>query len=51
MTMRPAIIVPAVLFASRADRYSALSVMSPIITDLVGKRQIAPVAGPDGFRM
>jgi len=51
MATRPAIIMPAVLFASRADRYSALSVMSPIITDFVGKRQIARVLGLDRFGM
>ncbi len=32
MTTRPGIIMPAVLFASRADRESALTVMPLIMT-------------------
>lgn len=42
--------MPAVLFASRADRYSALSVMWPIITDFVVIRQIAPLQRLRPFR-
>ena len=40
MTERPAIIMPAVPFASQADRTCALSVMRPIMTDGVEVRQI-----------
>ncbi|GAA2973110.1 hypothetical protein GCM10010460_04870 [Microbacterium terrae] len=41
MTDRPAIIMPAVPFASQADRERAVSVMCPIMTEEVRMRQIA----------
>ena len=41
MTTRPAIMVPAVPFASQADRERAGSVMWPIMTECVSVRQIA----------
>ena len=41
MTARPATIMPAVPFASKADRERASSVMRPIMTERVGMRQIA----------
>jgi len=44
MTTPPAIIMPAVPFASQADRERALSVMKLIITECVGMRQIASSA-------
>jgi len=44
MTERPAIIMPAVPFASQADRTCALSVMRPIMTDRVEARQITLIA-------
>jgi len=40
MTTRPAIIVPAVPFASQADRESAFRVMRPIMTYCVRVRQV-----------
>lgn len=40
MTTRPGIIMPAVPFASRADRERALTVMGVIMTYRVGSRQI-----------
>ncbi len=40
MTARPGIIMPAVLFASRADRERAVTVMGAIITYRVRERQI-----------
>lgn len=41
MTTPPAIIMPAVPFASQADQERALSVMKLIITECVAMRQIA----------
>src|SRR6187431_2682072 len=51
MTTRPAIMRPAVLFASRADKERAVSVMKPIMTELVPMRQIArmPPSFDDGM--
>lgn len=46
MTTRPGIIMPAVPFASRADRESALTVMRPIMTYRVRARQIMTPGGP-----
>ena len=51
MTARPAIIMPAVLFASWADRECALSVMCPIMTDCVVMSQIARMLHPDDEEM
>ncbi|GAA5026118.1 hypothetical protein GCM10025738_01960 [Microbacterium fluvii] len=46
MTARAGIIMPAVPFASQADRECAKSVMSAIMTDHVAARQIAQSQHP-----
>jgi hypothetical protein len=43
--------MPAVPFASQADRERALSVMCPIMTDCVGMSQIARMRHPEHEEM
>lgn len=46
MTARPALIMPALRFASQADTGRALSLMPPIISEIVRMCQTAQVTPP-----